>query len=48
MEIGYGISLTFGNILVRQINVDLISLEIDYDLEELDKNNNKIELELND
>ena len=46
MEIGYGISLTFGNILVRQINVDLISLEIDYDFEELDKNNNKIELEI--
>ncbi len=46
MEIGYGISLTFENILVRQINVDLISLEINYDFEELDKNNNLIELEI--
>ena len=46
MQIGYGISLTFGNLLVRQINVDFISLEIDYDYEELDKNNNKIELEI--
>lgn len=46
MQIGYGISMTFQNLLIKQINVDLITLKINYGFEELDKNNNIIELEI--
>ena len=46
MQIGSGISMTFQNLLIKQLNVELITLKINYDFEELDKNNNIIELEI--
>ncbi len=46
MEIGYGISITLENLLVKQINVDVLTLKLDYGFEELNKDNNIINLEL--
>ncbi len=46
MEIGYGISITLENLLVKQIGVDVLTLKLDYGFEELNKDNNIINLEL--
>ncbi len=46
MEIGYGMSLNLGNLLIKQIGVDVLTLKLDYGFEELNKDNNIINLEL--
>ena len=44
MEIGYGISITLENLLVKQISVDVLTLKLEYGFEELNKDNNLINL----
>ena len=46
MEIGYGTSITLESLPVKQISVDVLTLKLDYDFEELNKDNNIINLEL--
>lgn len=46
MQIGYGISITLENLLVKQIGVDVLTLKLEYGFEELNKDNNIINLEL--
>ncbi|GAJ15723.1 unnamed protein product, partial [marine sediment metagenome] len=46
LNVGHGIAIILKNILVLNINVKEIELEINYPLEELEKNNNIIKLEI--
>jgi len=46
LDIGYGMSSTLTNIFVAKISVNEISLVIESDSDELDKNNNEIKLEI--
>ncbi|MEK6842572.1 MAG: CARDB domain-containing protein [Nanoarchaeota archaeon] len=45
IQIGYGITLTFKNIFVSDLNVKEIKVVINSSMEELDKNNNEVVLE---
>jgi len=46
MEIGYGSMVSLSNLWIPKINVENLKFVINYDFNELDKNNNKIILEL--
>jgi len=46
MEIGYGVTMTLGNIWIPKINVQELKILINSTFEELDKNNNIIRLEI--
>jgi hypothetical protein len=46
MEIGYGLSINLQSLPIKQLSVDVLTLEIDYGFEELNKENNKMNLEL--
>jgi len=46
LQIGYGTTLTFGNLWVSQLSVDEIKFVIEYDSDELNKNNNEIKLKV--
>ncbi|MCK4647719.1 matrixin family metalloprotease [Candidatus Pacearchaeota archaeon] len=46
LQIGYGRKMVLGNVWIPQIVVNEIEFYIDYDGEELDKENNKIKLEI--
>ena len=46
LNVGHGIAILLKNILILNINVKEIELEINYPLEELEKNNNIIKLEI--
>lgn len=46
IKIGYGLTMTFGNIFVSKINVDEIKLVIETSSNELSKENNVIKLEI--
>lgn len=48
IDIGYGRIVTFENIFVSKFSVEEIEIEIVYDFEELNKNNNKIKLNVKD
>jgi len=46
LSVGHGIAIILKNIFILNINVEEIELEINYPLEELEKNNNIIKLEI--
>ena len=46
LEIGYGRTITLNNLWVKQINVNKLDFFIDYNFPELEKNNNRISLEV--
>lgn len=46
LSVGHGIAIILKNIFVLDINIEEIELEINYPLEELEKNNNIIKLEI--
>jgi len=47
LEIGYGRIISLNNLWIGQINVNKLDFVIDYNLPELEKNNNRISLEVN-
>jgi len=47
LEIGYERIITLNNLWVKQINVNRLDFFIDYSFSELEKNNNRISLEVN-
>ena len=46
LKIGYGITISLSNVWVKVINVRELKFVIDYDFDELEKNNNEIVLEI--
>ncbi|MFH1325141.1 MAG: matrixin family metalloprotease [archaeon] len=46
MKIGFGNTITLGNLWINKININEITIEIKYDFEELSKENNFLKMEI--
>lgn len=48
LEIGYGLTITLSNVWVKAMSVKELKFFIDYNFDELEKNNNEVVLEINE